>query len=154
MHKRILTYLLTISVFIVPVLVIARTITNEMVGKYEPKVGFNRELSLLEEQQLYLYEQTLKNGLVFYDYVVLKKIAYAESGWRQYDNENNVLRGAENRKDVGIFQINEYYHLSNSVNLNLDIYNGRGNIDYAIYLYKESGSNPWFWSKHIWSATK
>ena len=78
------------------------------------------------------------------------EIARCESGLRQFDENGEVLRGKINPKDVGIFQINEYYHLEASRALGYDIYTREGNIGYAIYLYNLQGTQPWNWSRGCW----
>jgi len=62
------------------------------------------------------------------------------------------LRGRVNKKDAGMFQINEKYHLKTAEELGLDIHTTAGNIDYAIYLYKTNGTKDWNASKKIWQA--
>lgn len=86
-------------------------------------------------------------------------IAFCESTYRQYDKnksaeesaENRVLRGIQNKADVGLFQINEKYHLEKSLELGYDIYTTEGNIDYALWLLKNEGSKHWKWSQECWS---
>ncbi len=80
------------------------------------------------------------------------KIAYCESTYRQFDSEGNVLRGQHNRDDVGLFQINEEYHLAKSQKLGYDIYSTDGNVDYAIWLMKHEGTRHWKWSQPCWGA--
>ncbi len=99
----------------------------------------------------FLYQEVINNGLSYNDYLVLKRIAEAESGFNHYDKNGDVLRGKLNKSDIGIFQINEYYHLKKSQELEFDIYNKEDNIKYAIYLYKKNGTKDWSWSKKIWS---
>jgi len=84
-------------------------------------------------------------------------IAFCESTTRQYDEKNlaadgtpKVLRGIENSYDVGIFQVNEKYHLKRSQELGYDIYTSEGNIDYAMWLLKSEGSRHWKASKPCW----
>lgn len=77
-------------------------------------------------------------------------IARCESSLRQYDQNGNVVRGKVNPKDIGVFQINEDYHLSRSQKLGLDIYTTHGNIEYALSLIKKSGNKPWSSSKACW----
>lgn len=79
------------------------------------------------------------------------KIAFCESTLRQYDKNGQALRGIENRNDIGIFQINETYHLKKSKELGFDIHTTEGNIDYAIWLMKNEGVYHWKWSKPCWS---
>ena len=78
------------------------------------------------------------------------EIARCESGLRQYSEDGSIVRGKVNSKDVGVFQINEDYHLRQSQDTGYDIYTTRGNIEYAISLFKKSGSKPWGASRPCW----
>lgn len=78
-------------------------------------------------------------------------IARCESTYRQFDEDGNVLRGKQNSKDVGVMQINEYWHLVDSKKLGYDIYTLDGNLGYAKYLYAHQGLDPWKYSKDCWS---
>lgn len=84
------------------------------------------------------------------DPILANKIAFCESTMRQFDTTGQVLRGIENSKDVGLFQINEGYHIQESQNAGYDIYTTEGNIDYAIELIKESGVRHWKASQKCW----
>jgi len=64
--------------------------------------------------------------------------------------DGGVLRGVANYQDVGVFQINEYYHLDKSIELGFDIYTTEGNMDYAEHLYETQGTTPWKWSAFCW----
>lgn len=80
------------------------------------------------------------------------KIAACESTLRQFDAETGEpLRGVHNPADVGLFQINEKYHLKKSQSLGYDIYTTEGNIGYAMYLMKEDGLRHWTYSKKCWA---
>jgi hypothetical protein len=82
---------------------------------------------------------------------ILKKIASCESQNRQFDETTgSVLRGKVNSQDVGVFQINEKYHLEAAKKLSLDIYTLEGNLDYAKHLYKTQGVKPWVHSSTCW----
>lgn len=85
------------------------------------------------------------------DSKVALKVAFCESTLRQYDKDGNVLRGIHNSDDVGLFQINEHYHLKKSQELGFNIYTTEGNIDYAMWLMKNEGIYHWKWSKPCWS---
>ncbi len=78
------------------------------------------------------------------------RIAKCESGLQQYDTDGKVVRGKVNPKDVGIFQINEAYHLKQSEELGYDIYSTDGNIGYALWLMKHGGSQHWRSSRSCW----
>lgn len=80
---------------------------------------------------------------------IMVEVARCESQYRQF-HEGAVLRGKVNPQDVGIFQINEGYHLSIATKLNLDIETSEGNIAYARHLYDQKGTAPWIWSKPCW----
>lgn len=82
---------------------------------------------------------------------IMYHIARCESGMRQFLPSGEVLRGHVNSKDVGIFQINEFYHLEASKRLGIDIYTLHGNIEYSKHLYKEEGTSPWNASKSCWN---
>jgi hypothetical protein len=82
---------------------------------------------------------------------ILNKISWCESKDRQFNPDGTIFRGKINPKDVGKYQINEYYHLEDSMALGMDIYTLKGNTEYALYLYKKQGTTPWNWSKACWS---
>lgn len=86
----------------------------------------------------------------FPDAPIMVEIARCESRFRQLDAHGNVLRGEQNPLDVGVFQINEKYHLADSKKMGLDIHTLKGNIEYARYLYDNQGTKPWNWSKPCW----
>lgn len=82
--------------------------------------------------------------------LVLQKIAWCESRNKQFNNDGTIHRGAINKKDVGKYQINEYYHLNDSIRLGYDIYSESGNTAYALHLYLSQGTTPWSWSAPCW----
>jgi len=136
----------------VSVLIITLTLlTNEIELKANDYPAFYIKDEKLE-WKLFLYEETLRQGLSYKDFVLLREIAYAESGFNHFNKNGEVLVGKKNNKDIGIFQINSYYHEKKAKELELDIRNPYGNIKYAVLLYKEQGSKPWGWSKKNWYA--
>ena len=88
----------------------------------------------------------------FNDIPILIDVAFCESSFRQFDNGGNVLRGMINPEDIGILQINEYWHLEDSKAMGWDIYTLEGNLAYARYLYSIQGLGPWGWSKDCWGV--
>lgn len=78
------------------------------------------------------------------------KVAECESGLGQFDSKGEVLRGKINPQDVGIFQLNEFYHLKTAEKMDIDIYTVRGNIAYAKYLYEKNGLKDWEASRSCW----
>ena len=93
--------------------------------------------------QYFLFKETINNGLSIADFFILNAIAQAESSWRQYDKNGNVLSGLVNKFDKGIFQINIAVH-------NLSWQTPEDNIRSAIELYKQYGTKPWTNSKPKW----
>ncbi len=81
-------------------------------------------------------------------------VAKCESHFRQYSPDGSVYRGRVNNKDVGVMQINEYYHADTAKKLGIDIYSVKGNVEYARYLYEKSGTQPWDSSSPCWSKSK
>ncbi len=88
----------------------------------------------------------------FSDAPIMVEIARCESRFRQLDKTGEVLRGEQNSKDVGVFQVNEFYHLEDSEKMGLDIHSLEGNIQYARHLYDTQGTRPWNWSKKCWAV--
>lgn len=87
----------------------------------------------------------------FKDDPLLVDIARCESSFRQLDQDGNVLRGKINRGDIGIMQINEYYHADTAKKLGLDLETLEGNMAYAKYLYNREGGQPWNSSSACWN---
>ncbi|HUD04206.1 MAG TPA: hypothetical protein VMR73_01805 [Candidatus Paceibacterota bacterium] len=84
------------------------------------------------------------------DTPVLAEIAGCESQFRQYDADGNVLIGVVNKGDIGIMQINKYYHADEAAKLGDDIYTTEGNLAYAKVLYQKFGTDPWSSSEKCW----
>jgi hypothetical protein len=84
---------------------------------------------------------------------ILIEVARCESTFRQYGKDGRILRGKQNPLDVGIFQINEYYHAETAKKLGIDIYTAEGNIAYGKYLYKKNGTKDWYASSPCWAGT-
>lgn len=89
----------------------------------------------------------------FKDTPILAEIAKCESSFRQYDKDGNVLLGKVNSDDVGVMQINTFYHGEIAEKLGYDIYTLKGNLEYAKALYGRSGDKPWVHSSKCWSKS-
>jgi len=85
---------------------------------------------------------------------VLVDIARCESQFRQYNKDGSVLRGRAVQEDIGVMQINEYYHGSTARKMGIDIKTVEGNVAFAKYLYTKYGSSPWSASQPCWSKVK
>ena len=54
-------------------------------------------------------------------------------------------------KDIGLMQINSYFHEKAAKELGLDIYQLEGNVEYGFRLLSKEGTRPWASSKKCWS---
>lgn len=87
----------------------------------------------------------------FKDTPILADVARCESQFRQFGKDGYVLRGMVDKRDVGVMQINEGYHLETANKLNRDIYTIEGNLEYAKVLYQKFGLSPWKASSKCWA---
>lgn len=85
---------------------------------------------------------------------ILVRIAWCESKIKHFEEDGTVLRGTKTPKDVGVMQINEYYHGQTAQKLGIDLHSLEGNLAYAKYLYQREGTQPWKPSRHCWSNHK
>ncbi len=91
----------------------------------------------------------------FADIPVMVRVAYCESRFRHIDNRTGrILRGEVNSYDVGVMQINEWYHLETSRKLGYDVHTLEGNMAYARYLYEREGARPWLSSSPCWAKAE
>ena len=84
------------------------------------------------------------------DIPLLIEVAKCESHLRQFRGNGDVVRGQANPYDVGVMQINEFYHLERAERLGFNIYTAEGNVGYGRYLYEKEGTKPWSASKPCW----
>jgi hypothetical protein len=70
---------------------------------------------------------------------------------RHYETDGvTVRRGRANAADVGMCQINLFYHVEAAEKMDIDLLSEEGNIKYANHLYEKQGLKPWVWSKPCW----
>lgn len=86
----------------------------------------------------------------FKDAPILAEISKCESTFKQFDKNGRVIRGRENSDDIGIMQINKFYHLDVAEKNGFDIYSIDGNLGYARWLYGKYGDAPWVHSSKCW----
>ncbi len=86
---------------------------------------------------------TVKDADKFENYPLLMRICKAESGNRQFKANGDVVRGIVNPSDIGFCQINEYINNDLARKMGFDIYTEKGNKDFAVYLFKTRGAQPW-----------
>jgi hypothetical protein len=55
-----------------------------------------------------------------------------------------------NDDDIGILQINKFYHEEDAIKLGFDIYTIDGNLGFAKALYQKYGDAPWVHSSKCW----
>ncbi|MEI7480448.1 MAG: hypothetical protein WCJ59_02360 [bacterium] len=98
------------------------------------------------------HPQTLEEYVRAYyaDTPILAEIARCESTFRQFDSNGQLLRGKVNKDDIGLMQVNEYYHDPRAKKLNLDLHTIDGNLAYAKRLYEKEGTDPWISSSPCW----
>ncbi len=120
-----------------------------------PKVEANvtetrvvRKIDAREVETMMSTEQYVRQ--YFADIPIMIQIARCESTFRQLDDSGEVHRGVVNSADVGVMQINEYYHLDTAEKENYNIYTIQGNTAYARALYEKKGTQPWISSKPCW----
>lgn len=89
----------------------------------------------------------------FEDTPILAEIARCESTFRQYNTDGSVLRGKVNSDDVGVMQINEYYHAESAVRLGYNVYTLEGNLAFGKRLYEKYGTSPWSASAPCWKKS-
>jgi hypothetical protein len=89
----------------------------------------------------------------FKDIPIMAEVAKCESHFRQFEKDGSIFRGRITTKDVGVMQVNEYYHLNRAQKLGYNIHTIEGNMAYARLLYTEEGVDPWISSSPCWMKT-
>lgn len=108
-----------------------------------------RALTETEKWRLFLFEESLRQGLGYAEFSLLRSIAKCESNWRQYRRDGSVV---ESNGNVGLAQINRIAHEGTYTKMNIDPENPYDNLKFMVYLYKRDGVAPWFaWSGHCWN---
>ncbi len=106
-----------------------------------------RSFSTSTDIESYLHEQ-------YFDAPILIEIARCESEFRQFDKNGNIVRGRANPDDVGVMQINEFYHSETARKMGINLKTTEGNVAYGKYLYSKYGTSPWSASEPCWSKSK
>ncbi len=97
-------------------------------------------------------EQYVRN--YFSDIPIMAEVSRCESSFRQTNTNGKVLRGLKNNKDVGVMQVNEYFHLQTAKKMNIDLHTLDGNLAYARHLYDKKGTRDWMPSSPCWSKSE
>lgn len=88
----------------------------------------------------------------FHDIPIMVQVARCESTFRHNNKDGSVLRGRVDQRDLGVMQINTYYHGDTAARLNLDLTQFEDNLAYARYLYEKQGVQPWSASQPCWGG--
>lgn len=126
-------------------------IKSPVVATEAPKqdqVNVVKEISKKEVEHIMSTEEYVRQ--YFSDLPIMIQIAKCESTFRQLDKDGNIHRGRVNNADVGVMQINEYYHGDQAKKENYNLYTLEGNTAYARELYEDQGTQPWASSKACW----
>ncbi len=86
----------------------------------------------------------------FKDEPIMADIAWCESRFRHLDKDGQIFRGKVVKEDIGVMQVNTYYHEKKAKELGIDLYSLSGNLAYAKYLYEKQGTKPWASSEPCW----
>jgi len=89
----------------------------------------------------------------FSDLPIMAEVSKCESRYRQFSPDGSIFRGIVNSADVGVMQVNEYYHLKRAKKLGIDIHTLEGNLKYSRILYNEKGTQPWYSSAPCWKKS-
>lgn len=86
----------------------------------------------------------------FKDTPIMAEIAKCESRFRHLGRNGKVLRGELTPDDLGVMQVNEFYHDDTAKFLGIDLHTLDGNLAYAKWLYQKEGTVPWYSSSKCW----
>ena len=141
---------MTITVFTGLMTLVALAQANITVALSDIKVPTN--LETVTETAMTAKPITLEEYVREYweDSPIMAEVAMCESRFRQTGSDGTILRGRSNPADVGIMQVNEFYHAAKADELGHDLYALDGNLAYAKYLYERYGLRPWKASAPCW----
>jgi len=86
----------------------------------------------------------------FENYPIMAEVAKCESRFQHFKENGDIVRGEINNADIGVMQINEYYHSNTANKLGINLYTLEGNLKYAEYLFEKEGTAPWIASSKCW----
>ena len=112
------------------------------------KQEYSESIKSIKTDNPITFEQYVRE--YFSDDPILAEIAKCESTFRQYSSSGEVIKGRVNKSDVGVMQINKYYHLKSAEKLGYDLHTIEGNMAYAKALYDREGTKPWNSSSKCW----
>ncbi|MCR4311251.1 MAG: hypothetical protein NUV54_01645 [Candidatus Taylorbacteria bacterium] len=86
----------------------------------------------------------------FKDTPILAEIAGCETRFRHTDKNGDTIRGEINDDDLGVMQINTYYHSAEAKKAGIQLATLKGNMAFAKRLYEKFGTSPWDSSSVCW----
>ncbi len=117
-------------------------------------IAISSPVALADPVQLEIAKnpETLKVFVTEYfkDEPIMARIAWCESRFRHLDKDGNIFRGKVVPEDIGVMQVNTYYHEAAAEKMGLNLYSLTGNLAYAKRLYEKEGTVPWNSSKPCW----
>lgn len=115
-----------------------------------PKIPVVASATKIADQPLTL-EQYVRE--YFKEDPIMAEIAKCESRFRHIGRNGKVIRGVLTQEDVGVMQINEYFHDDRAKRLGIDLHTLDGNLAYAKWLYGKEGAVPWYSSSKCWEKS-
>lgn len=88
----------------------------------------------------------------FKDVPILIEVARCESNYQQFKPDGTVLHGIKDPDDTGVMQINAAYNGLEASRLGYNINTLEGNIEMALYMYRQNGLKPWTASESCWDS--
>ena len=82
---------------------------------------------------------------------IMQRIAKCESGGKHFDSKGKVIRGKVDKNDIGKYQISLTHHAEQAKKMGIDLFNEKGNEEYAMHLYHTTGTELWYKSKRCWN---
>lgn len=84
---------------------------------------------------------------------VLQRIFKCESGNKHADSKGRLIvnKNKDGSEDVGIAQINMKYWGLEAMKQGYNLTEEKDNIAFALWLYKNHGTEPWIHSKNCWN---
>lgn len=77
---------------------------------------------------------------------LVRRIIQCESGFVKDAIGTKAVVG----KDIGLFQLNTYYHKNTMLSRGMDIYDPKDNLEYGFMLLNKEGVKPWEASSKCW----
>ncbi|OHA35635.1 MAG: hypothetical protein A2W65_04355 [Candidatus Taylorbacteria bacterium RIFCSPLOWO2_02_50_13] len=147
------------AIMTIELLTTATFLLSTFYGASAPaKTDANFEMPPSEARQTVLADRplTLEQYVreYFRDTPILAEIAQCESRFRHLGKGGVVLRGKMTVEDLGVMQINEFYHEDTAKTLGLDLHTLDGNLAYAKWLYTKEGLTPWLSSSKCWKKSE